>query len=426
MYSNSNKKLNSCFSNRSEASRSKKSNEKKSSQNIEKKSNTTKNCKKTPITKKHSFCNKSFKDINNKTKKKSSSNLNIKKEPIEKVKLETNSNKYIDASIKEKTVSGCNSDPIIDNKNSCELIFYFFANLESILKNFKSAQESEKAEILINLTKLENKINLNECKIETLTFNMEKIFSIFSDVDTHIEMENNECFKKHHTNNIEDIYFMDKQNRCDLDNCVCKLIGNKTTSNKISISNKNSKRIINDNITLCELLKLKPDLKDTSYWKNPFEIEIIPDNEIKISKQVHEEKISTNLPICIKKPKNIVKDDIKGIQLEKKIKPSSKNKICDFLLSHPTPEWINNSIKQVEKMKTSEDQCEKISKPQEKLSCSTFKCRKLYNVERIIKNNRCKKEIVYQISLNSDNQKTKDKANKLEDLVPNYTKICTS
>lgn len=349
--------------------------------------------------------------------------MNEQKEPIEKVALETNSFNCIDyTSTKEKTIPKCNSDTVIEHKkSSSELIYFFFDNLESVLKNFKSAQENEKSEILINLAKLENKINLSECKIETLKSNLEKIFSIIPDVDSNIEIKNIECIEKYH--NVEDIGFMDKQNLCELNNCVCKLIGNKNSSIKISNSKSKRKNLNSDNITLCEFLKLQPDFEDTN-WKNPFKKEIILDNPLPISKSIHDEKINSCYPISIKKSLNIGNT----VKLVNESKCSSKNQICDFLLSHPTPEWIK-SLRQVEQMKTeeSENQCEEKSKSQENLLDSTLKCKKFYNVERIINNNCCKKEIVYQISLNSSNRKIKGKTHKLdEDLVPNYTKICTS
>lgn len=326
--------------------------------------------------------------------KKKQTKLKKKKESIEKNEHEANSISLIDKqnlnnsntgnmSEHENIAPECNSSPVVENNqnNSFELT-YNNDFPKSMLDNCMSTciQRSEISEILARLTELENKMNLNEYGIETSTCNEEKLIS--SNQQVNIE-EGIKCTDaQYQKNNIEKIESQEKttdmdtniNDACGLNYCVCKLIGNKKSNVKIRNSNNNMQNINNDSIT--------HDFKYNKPCDDSFKI--IPDNVNLISNPNNEKK-NTDLSICSNKINLSINDRVNVVKFDKKSKSHYvTNTICDFLLSQPTPEWIGTNEKD-ETSKMAENQCESIINSQENISSSSFKCRKLYNIERTVK-----------------------------------------
>lgn len=273
----------------------------------------------------------------------------------------------------------------------------FFTKMQSALAQFKIDQVNEKSEIMVHLSGLENKMNRNEtnidklmCKVEQLSKKNEHI--IIESKSNNMEKENKQELQK----SIDDIklcinYLIQPDtprtqqgittdtpniktninSSCNSNRCVCKLIHNTNDDNlQVINSHHNNNQIKYGDIILCEFLRAKltfemikrsehQQIVQMNQFSNPIDgkknsnlsICFEKTNHLKnycVQKQNVEQKNSQLTNLCPKPSvhhffKNEFLNDTNSNQPISKKSSCEKNKICDFLSSQPTPEWIKVS-----------------------------------------------------------------------------------
>ncbi|XP_027836476.2 myb-like protein D [Aphis gossypii] len=397
------------------------------SKSVNEMENTTPKKEKTTLGK---ISKKSKKLPNNKEKVSSKKNKTNKKD-----KPETNNSTIKDQNDQvtnsqnlPERVKSDNQLTSLDGRLEC-----FFTKMQSALAQFKIDQVNEKSEIMVHLSGLENKMNRNEtnidklmCKVEQLSKKNEHV--IMESKSNNLEKENKQELQK----SIDDIklcidYLIqpdtprtqqcittdtpnintNTNSSCNSNRCVCKLIHNTNDDNlQVINSHHNNNQVKYGDIILCEFLRAKLTfemIKRSEHQQivqmNQFSIPIDgkknsnlsicfeKTNHLKndcVQEQNVEQKISQLTNLCPKPSvhhffKNEFLNDTNLNQPISKISPCEKNKICDFLSSQPTPEWIKRS----QNLVVSDNPCGKCAKfPQ--TNCNS---NKLYNIERIEKEN---------------------------------------
>jgi len=216
-----------------------------------------------------------------------------KKYSYQKIKIKTNSTEIInkdnqkDQVINEENIpSGKWIDQLTNLDGQLES---FFTKIHSTLTQYRIDQVKEKSEIIFNLSRMEDKINMNYTKIDKLISSVEQLNKI-NDPANHVIFKNHsnlEIENKHEQQKSVDgikicIDYLLKPNpndilktqqsvttetptsltniygACNWDRCVCKLIDNSYIASTQIINSHDSKnQIMYGDIILSEFLKTK-------------------------------------------------------------------------------------------------------------------------------------------------------------------------
>lgn len=213
----------------------------------------------------------------------------------QKINIRTNSTEIINNDDQKDQVKNEENVPrysvmsIDQLTNSDGQLESFFTKIQSTLTQYKVNQVKEKSEIMFNLSRLEDKINMNYTKIDKLMSNIEQLSKI-NDPANHVIFKNQsnlEIENKHELQkSTDDIKFCTdnllKPNpieiiktqqsvttdtpitqtningACTWNRCVCKLIDNTNTASTQIINSQDAKNQIKyGDIFLCEFLNAK-------------------------------------------------------------------------------------------------------------------------------------------------------------------------
>lgn len=217
------------------------------------------------------------------------------KNSYQKINISTNSTEIINKDDQNDQVKNEENVPRYSVKSIDQLtnldgqLESFFTKIQSTLSQYKIKQVKEKSEIMFNLSRLEDKINMNYTKIDKLTSSIEQLSKI-NDPANHVIFKNHsnlEIENKHELQkSIDDIKFCidyllkpnpidiiktqksvttDTQitqtninGACTWNRCVCKLIDNSNTASTQIINSQDAKNQIKyGDIFLCEFLNAK-------------------------------------------------------------------------------------------------------------------------------------------------------------------------
>lgn len=272
---------------------------------------------------------------NLKTHKKKSSVMIKKKETHQKVKVKTNSTEIINTNdekdekdqIKneEKRI---NNIKLVDQLTNLDYqLESFFKSIQSALSQYKIDQVKEKSEIMDNLSRLENKININYSKMDKLMSNVEHLSKtndpvshVFIHNQPSIEIENRHELKKSKDDIKVCIDNLIKPNpnvkqtqpsitadnlntstqidgKCTINRCVCQLIDHTNAANTqiINSHNGNNQSQYGD-IILCEFLKTQPTLERIK--QNEYQAKVVQINQLT---NQNNEKKNNHLSVCSNK-----------------------------------------------------------------------------------------------------------------------------
>ncbi|XP_025192823.1 LOW QUALITY PROTEIN: myb-like protein D [Melanaphis sacchari] len=205
----------------------------------------------------------------------------------------------------------------------------FFKNIQSALTQYKIDQIQEKLEIMDNLSRLENKININYTKMDKLMSNVEN-FSKINDPIKQVFMKNQSSseeiekkyllqkskddikvcvdnFIKPNPNNLKQMQSIitsdnsitntDINSTCKMNRCVCQLIDNiNAASTQITNSHDDKNQIKCDGIILSEFLKTKLNFERIE--EDNFQSKILQLNQL--TNQIDDKK-NSYLSECSKK-----------------------------------------------------------------------------------------------------------------------------
>lgn len=185
-----------------------------------------------------------------------------KKKSDEKVKLVTISNEVINKSDINDTVMieenvPENSVKSVDQlTNLDEQLKSFFTKIQSLLTQFKIDQENEKSKIMFFLSQLENKMSINEKKIDKLMFNFENL-SKKNDPVENVTMKNKSNIALKNKQELQ-------QNIDDIKMCIDYLINPNAiymqqtqqyiTANTSIYKGTNTNRTCNSKRCVCQLI----------------------------------------------------------------------------------------------------------------------------------------------------------------------------
>lgn len=400
-------------------------------------------------------------------------NSKQKKEFKDKTRIETNSygtseniceSSYIDSDTLVNDNCSLENNRIDSINEFDENVKNWLTNLESMLTNVKETQENENCTILKTLSKLENKMEENECHIKNLKCNLEKLISnvpvgnLKKPNQLNTKEVKKDCPQKQ-TTNINDnknnldhrIRSIADENICNQKQCVCNLLGSVNKSNHYNDSSPNyTKKVDTDKIPICESMKTKQEsimfpvlpkpivplaesiscLKSTSSQDSSScsEIASLQEHAIEHAKKLNGQCETKNTQLKI----NSVSTQVSKINtcsvqmssmelkndsnyISKSLKLDCDDGICEFLRSQPIPEWIKKMRcreKGVPSKPCQLCRCEKNS-PELQKNPSCFyknspelqknttclnKNNQLYNIERVVHNNSCYSDTVYQIT----------------------------
>jgi len=236
---------------------------------------------------------------NKKMRKNKRSVKTKKKYSYQKVKIRRISTKIInkvdqkDQVMNEENVLGHGVKSIDQLTNLDGQLESFFTKIQSALTQCKIDQVKEKSEIMFNLSRLDDKINMNYTKMNKLMSNIEQLIKLNDPVNhvilkkkSNLEVKNEHKLKK----SIDDVKicidYLIKPNPIDIlqtqqsvtidtsikntningtctsNRCVCKLIDNTNTSSAQIINLHDAKKQMKyGDIILCEFLKAKLTLE---------------------------------------------------------------------------------------------------------------------------------------------------------------------
>lgn len=220
-----------------------------------------------------------------------------KKYSYQNVKIRTSSTEINNKDNQKDQVMNKENVPGFDVKSIHQLTNFngqlesFFTKIQLALTQCKIDQVREKSEIMFNLSRLEDKINMNDTKMDKLMSDFEQLSKI-NDPFNHVVLKKpfNLEIKNEQEKSIDDLKicfdYLIKPNpidiiqtrqsvttgtpiintnidgTCNSNRCVCKLIDNtNTTSTQIINSHDTKNQIKNSDIILCEFLKGKLTLE---------------------------------------------------------------------------------------------------------------------------------------------------------------------
>ncbi|KAL4126380.1 hypothetical protein QTP88_010602 [Uroleucon formosanum] len=326
-----------------------------------------------------------------------------KKYSYQNVKIRTSSTEINNKDNQKDQVMNKENVPGFDVKSIHQLTNFngqlesFFTKIQLALTQCKIDQVREKSEIMFNLSRLEDKINMNDTKMDKLMSDFEQLSKI-NDPFNHVVLKKpfNLEIKNEQEKSIDDLKicfdYLIKPNPIDIIQTRQSVTtdNTNTTSTQIINSHDTKNQIKNSDIILCEFLKgkltlerIKRDEHQQIGQVNQFSNQIDANknsNSSLSSKQSNlisnicdgnqiDNQKSSQLIVCSKNsnylnderrqenpktnqltvcPKKSVHQFLKfGIgnlttsnKQNTKKSVCEKNKICDFLSSQPIPEWI--------------------------------------------------------------------------------------
>lgn len=273
---------------------------------------------------------------NMKTHKKKSSVMIKKKETHQKVKVKTNSTEIINKNNEKNQITHeekrINNIKLVDQLTNldCQLES-FFKSIQSALSQYKIEQVKEKSEIMDNLSRLENKININYTKMDKLMSNVDHLGKIndpvkhdFMHNQPSIEIENRHELKRSkddikvcidnlikpnpNVKQTQPSITADNPNTstqidgaCTINRCVCQLIDHTNVANtQIINSHDGNNQSKYGDIILCEFLKTQPTSERIK--QNDYQSKVVQINQL--TNQINEKK-NNHLSVCSNKPCHI-------------------------------------------------------------------------------------------------------------------------
>ncbi|XP_050063731.1 uncharacterized protein PF3D7_1120600-like [Aphis gossypii] len=309
---------------------------------------------------------------NMKTHKKKSSIMIKKKETNQKVKVKINSTEIIDKNDETDQIKheekGINNSKLVDQLTNldCQLES-FFKSIQSALSQYKIDQVKEKSEIMDNLSRLENKININYSKMDKLMSNVDHLSKtndhvkhVFMHNQSSIEIENRHELKKSkddinvcidnlikpnpNVKQTQPSITADNPNtsrqiggKCTINRCVCQLIDHTNAANTqiINSHNDNNQSKYGD-IILCEFLKTQPTLERIK--QNEYQPKVVQMNQL--TNQINEQK-NNHLTVCSNKSCHIT-NICDGNQIDDQ--KTSHLSVCSKNSNHLTDSCFENKI----------------------------------------------------------------------------------
>ncbi|XP_060879930.1 metacaspase-2-like [Metopolophium dirhodum] len=392
---------------------------------------------------------------NKKMRKNKRSFITKKKYSYQKVKIRRISTKIINKVDQKDQVMNEENVPshgvkLIDQLTNLDgQLESFFTKIQSVLTQCKIDQVKEKSEIMINLSKLDDKININYTKVNKLMSNIEQLIKL-NDTVNHVIPNPIDILQTQQSVTIDTpISNTNINGTCTSNRCVCKLIDNTNISSAQIINSHDAKKQMKyGDIILCEFLKVKLTLErkkrdkhqqiaQVNQFSNQIDAKtnsltslcskqsnlfsnICDGNQIDIQKSSQllvcskksnllknndrrqENSKNNHLTVCPKKSvhhffKFGIENHTTSNQQNTKKSVREKNKICDFLSSQPIPEWIRLD----ENLVKSDNVCCKAAAKSSPSNC-TLNVSKSFNIERIVNDSHDKNDIVYEITQKPD------------------------